>query len=110
MFSDSPANRTISGALAATGDASTDGDDGITACYAGDVFVSGNFTATVILDAQDSNGDWHGVCSFTEPGVKTFRFANYRPVRMRIADPAQGAFAGPANFRIEPLTRIESAG
>ena len=90
-------NTNISGTFNAVG-ASTDS----VLARTGDFFVSnegGTFDATIALEAQDEDGNWNAVCALNGIGVRVFRFANARPVRVRCAVHNSGTIG----YRVEPL-------
>lgn len=96
-FTDETVRLVVSGSLGATGNSDS------SFAHTGDVMISGTFDATVLLEAEDLDGVWHGVCSFTQAGFQTFRFANRRPVRIRVA----AYTSGTVDFRIEIINTYE---
>lgn len=91
--------------IAITGSLTALGSSDSSRTYSADIFVAGTFVGTVAVEAQDTDGDWHTVCSFTEPFVRTVRFARSRPVRVTVS-----AFtSGTINYQIESIIAYENA-
>lgn len=65
------------------GSFSTTGVSDSTYIFAADLFISGTFDGTVVLEAQDRDGTWHTSCSFTAPATRVIEWAARRPMRVR---------------------------
>lgn len=96
-FTDETFRLSVTGAFTGTG--SSD----LTFTYSADFFIAGTFVGTVVVEAQDLDGDWHGVCEFTAPAAQTLRFARARPIRITCS-----AFtSGTINYNLEAIDAYE---